>query len=113
MFLVSLPYAVLHGGYWAILAMVGVAYICCYTGKILVECLYEPDENGVPVRVRESYMDIAKVCFGETFGPPIVNVAQVIELLMTCILYIVLCGDLLVGTNLHIICENIGFLQFP
>ena len=41
MFIVSLPYTVLHGGYWAIVAMIGVAYICCYTGKILVDCLYE------------------------------------------------------------------------
>lgn len=97
MFLVSLPYAVLHGGYWAILAMIGIAYICCYTGKILVECLYEVNENGEVVRVRDSYMAIAKVGFGEQFGPMIVSTAQLIELLMTCILYIVLCGDLMVG----------------
>lgn len=42
-------------------------------------------------------MDIAKVGFGERFGPMIVNTAQLIELLMTCILYIVLCGDLMIG----------------
>lgn len=34
MFIVSLPFAVLRGGYWAIIAMVGIAYICCYTGKV-------------------------------------------------------------------------------
>lgn len=34
MFIVSLPFAVLRGGYWAILAMVGIAHICCYTGKV-------------------------------------------------------------------------------
>ncbi|KAK3856691.1 hypothetical protein Pcinc_036993, partial [Petrolisthes cinctipes] len=33
-------------GYWAIIAMVGIAYICCYTGKILVDCLYEDNEEG-------------------------------------------------------------------
>ena len=97
MFLVALPYAVLHGGYWAIIAMIGVAYICCYTGKILVECLYEVNENGELIRVRDSYMAIAKVGFGETYGPIIVITAQLIELLMTCILYIVLCGDLMIG----------------
>lgn len=36
MFIVSLPFAVLRGGYWAIIAMVGIAYICCYTGKVSV-----------------------------------------------------------------------------
>lgn len=99
MFIVSLPFAVLRGGYWAIAAMVGVAYICCYTGKILVECLYEFDKmSGRQVRVRDSYVAIAKTCFGKKYGARIVNVAQIIELLMTCILYVVVCGDLMIGT---------------
>ncbi|XP_037089238.1 LOW QUALITY PROTEIN: vesicular inhibitory amino acid transporter-like [Pollicipes pollicipes] len=97
MFIVSLPYTVLHGGYWAIVAMIGVAYICCYTGKILVDCLYEETPDGQLVRVRDSYVSIAKMCFGPRWGARIVNVAQLIELLMTCILYVVLCGDLLIG----------------
>lgn len=55
MFIVSLPFAVLRGGYWAIVAMVGIAHICCYTGKILVECLYEIDvTTGRRIRVRDS-----------------------------------------------------------
>ncbi|KAG5673493.1 hypothetical protein PVAND_003537 [Polypedilum vanderplanki] len=99
MFIVSLPFAVLRGGYWAILAMVGIAYICCYTGKILVQCLYEPDPaTGQPTRVRDSYVAIAKVCFGKKIGARIVSIAQIIELVMTCILYVVVCGDLMAGT---------------
>ena len=98
MFVVSLPYAVLHGGYWAITAMIGVSYICCYTGKILVDCLYVTDEEGRLVRVRDSYVSIADECFGRRVGGRMVNSAQLIELLMTCILYVVLCGDLMVGT---------------
>lgn len=99
MFIVSLPFAVLRGGYWAIAAMIGVAYICCYTGKILVDCLYEFDiQTGKQIRVRDSYVSIAKECFGRKYGARIVNIAQIIELLMTCILYVVVCGDLLVGT---------------
>lgn len=99
MFIVSLPFAVLRGGYWAIIAMVGIAYICCYTGKILVQCLYEPDpQTGEPVRVRDSYVAIAKVCFGKKIGARVVSIAQIIELLMTCILYVVVCGDLMAGS---------------
>lgn len=99
MFIVNLPFAVLRGGYWAIFAMVGIAYICCYTGKILVECLYEEDAvTGERVRVRDSYVSIARVCFGERFGGRAVMCAQMIELLMTCILYVVVCGDLMIGT---------------
>ena len=92
MFIVCLPYAVYHGGYWAIIAMVGISYICCYTGKILVECLYEDG-----VKVRYSYNDVADEVFGKKVGGRIVNAAQLIELAMTCILYVVLCGDLLIG----------------
>ncbi|KAK0091742.1 hypothetical protein PV326_002765 [Microctonus aethiopoides] len=99
MFIVSLPFAVLRGGYWAIAAMIGIAHICCYTGKILVECLYELDTTtGQRVRVRDSYVAIAKECFGPRWGARAVNVAQIIELLMTCILYVVVCGDLMIGT---------------
>lgn len=99
MFIVSLPFAVQRGGYWAIIAMVGIAHICCYTGKCLVKCLYEPDpQTGQMVRVRESYVSIAKVCFGAKYGARAVNIAQIIELLMTCILYVVVCGDLMAGT---------------
>jgi solute carrier family 32 (vesicular inhibitory amino acid transporter) len=99
MFIVSLPFAVLRGGYWAIIAMVGIAHICCYTGKILVQCLYEPDpRTGEPVRVRDSYVAIAKVCFGKKLGARVVSIAQIIELLMTCILYVVVCGDLMAGS---------------
>ncbi|KAF7996251.1 hypothetical protein HCN44_001883 [Aphidius gifuensis] len=98
MFIVSLPFAVLRGGYWAIAAMIGIAHICCYTGKILVECLYELDiATGQRIRVRDSYVSIAKECFGPRWGARAVNIAQIIELLMTCILYVVVCGDLMIG----------------
>ena len=97
MFIVSLPYGVYHGGYWGILAMIGIAHICCHTGKILVECLYEKDEEGKLVKVRYSYNEVAQECFGKAYGGKIINIAMLIELLMTCILYVVLCGDLLMG----------------
>lgn len=98
MFIVSFPYAVLQGGYWAIIAMVLVAYICCHTGKILVQCLYEEDEAGRRVRVRNSYVEVAEEVLGKAVGGKLVNCAQIIELLMTCILYVLLCGDLLDGS---------------
>lgn len=98
MFIVSLPFAVLHGGYWGVFSLVFVAYVCCHTGKILVDCLYEPNEQGQMVRVRSSYVMIAEAVMGEQYGGILVNIAQIIELVMTCILYVVLCGDLLIGS---------------
>ena len=98
MFIVSFPYTVHQGGYWALFAMCFVAIICCHTGKILVDCLYEDGKDGRLIRVHTSYGDIAEQVFGKRVGKPIVNVAQVIELLMTCILYVLLCGELLKGS---------------
>ena len=97
MFIVTFPYTVVEGGYWAMLAMVIVAYVCCYTGKILVECLYEENASGVKERVRQSYVEIAEAVWGKQVGGRIVNAAQLIELLMTCILYVLLCGQLMIG----------------
>lgn len=118
MFVVSLPFAIGSGGYWGFASMIIVAYICCYTGKILIDCLYDDDDDEMvdlfnekllPLRlmrskslrrhrIRNSYVDIATDVWGRRFGARIVNFAQNIELLMTCILYLVLCGDLFVGT---------------
>ena len=77
MFIVSFPYTVLQGGYWAVFAMVLVAYICCHTGNILVDCLYDLDPLGHKVRVRSSYVDIAAAVWGPRFGARIVHCAQV------------------------------------
>lgn len=64
-----------------------------------MQCLYEYDQTtGQMVRVRDSYVAIAKVCFGKKYGARAVSIAQIIELLMTCILYVVVCGDLMAGT---------------
>ncbi|KAK3091092.1 hypothetical protein FSP39_017053 [Pinctada imbricata] len=98
MFIVSFPYAVLQGGYWAIFAIIFVSYICCHTGKILVDCLYDEDKYGNVIRVHCSYVDVANHVWGSKLGGKIVNVAQIIELLMTCILYVLLCGELIHGS---------------
>ena len=97
MFIVTFPYAVYEGGYWAVVSMIVIAYVCCYTGKILVECLYDENERGEVVRVRDSYVAIAEAVWGPQIGGRIVNAAQLLELMMTCILYVLLCGDLMVG----------------
>ncbi|XP_032877944.1 vesicular inhibitory amino acid transporter-like [Amblyraja radiata] len=98
-FVLGLPYAALHSGYVGLLLITLAAVICCYTGKILIACLYEENEEGQLVRVRTSYEDIANACCEQLFpklGGKIVNFAQVAELIMTCILYLVVSGNLMV-----------------
>lgn len=62
MFVLGLPYAILHGGYLGLFLIIFAAVVCCYTGKILIACLYEENEDGEIVRVRDSYVDIANAC---------------------------------------------------
>ncbi|XP_077467292.1 vesicular inhibitory amino acid transporter-like [Stigmatopora argus] len=98
MFVLGLPYAILHGGYLGLFLIIFAAAVCCYTGKILIACLYEEDEDGVRVRVRDTYVDVANACCAPRFpslGGHVVNVAQIIELVMTCILYVVVSGNLM------------------
>ncbi|NXY01425.1 VIAAT protein, partial [Pteruthius melanotis] len=86
----GLPYAVLHSGYSGLLLIVLAAALCCYTGKILIACLYEENEDGQLIRVRDTYEDIANACckkLSPNLGGIVVNVTQVVELIMTCILY--------------------------
>uniref|UniRef100_A0A8D2L5E2 Vesicular inhibitory amino acid transporter n=1 Tax=Varanus komodoensis TaxID=61221 RepID=A0A8D2L5E2_VARKO len=93
-----LPYALLHSGYSGLLLIILAAVFCCYTGKILIACLYEENEDGQLVRVRGTYEDIANACCKKLFpklGGRVVNMTQVMELIMTCILYLVVSANLL------------------
>ena len=45
MFVLGLPYAILHGGYLGLFLIIFAAVVCCYTGKILIACLYEENES--------------------------------------------------------------------
>ncbi|KAK5982779.1 Vesicular inhibitory amino acid transporter [Trichostrongylus colubriformis] len=88
MFIVGLPIAVKVGGWWSVFAMMGVAYICYWTGILLIECLYEKDK-----KVRFSYREVAEF-YRPGFGKWVLA-AQLTELLSTCIIYLVLAADLL------------------
>ncbi|XP_058029870.1 vesicular inhibitory amino acid transporter-like [Ahaetulla prasina] len=97
-FVLGLPYALLHSGYSGLLLIILAAIFCCYTSKILIACLYEENEDGQLVRVRGTYEDIANACcrsFFPKLGGRVVNVTQITELIMTCILYLVISGNLL------------------
>lgn len=90
MFIVGLPFAVKVGGWVTVFALIFAAYVCYRTGLSLIDCLYE---NGI--KVRKSYREVAeKACPG--LGK-FVLIAQLTELASTCILYLVLAGDLLQG----------------
>ncbi|XP_025976046.2 vesicular inhibitory amino acid transporter-like [Dromaius novaehollandiae] len=97
-FVLGLPYAILHSGYSGLFLIILAAALCCYTGKILIACLYEENEDGQLMRVRDTYEDIANASCKKLFpklGGTVVSVTQMMELIMTCILYLVVSGNLL------------------
>ena len=55
----GIPYAISQGGYASVFAMVFVALLTNYTGKLVVDCLYAK-QRGVKVRVRQGYADLGK-----------------------------------------------------
>ncbi|XP_005154870.1 vesicular inhibitory amino acid transporter-like [Melopsittacus undulatus] len=104
-FVLGLPYALLHSGYSGLLLIILAAAICCYTGKILIACLYEENEDGQLIRVRDTYEDIANACcksLPPRLGGIVVNVTQVMELIMTCILYLIASANLLSYSFPHV-----------
>ncbi|XP_070706000.1 vesicular inhibitory amino acid transporter-like [Pempheris klunzingeri] len=105
-FVLGLPFALVQSGYVGLVLLVLSAWVCNHTGRILVACLYEEEQSGgvglvSKVRVRHSYQDIVEACCKGLWpnwpglGGWMVNVAQVIELLMTCTLYLVVSTSLL------------------
>ncbi|KAM3602668.1 uncharacterized protein V6R79_008520 [Siganus canaliculatus] len=105
-FVLGLPFALARSGYAGLFLLVLSAWVCNYTGRILVACLYEEEPSGssgsvAKVRVRHSYQDIVEACCTGLWpswprlAGCMVNVGQVTELLMTCTLYLVVSTSLL------------------
>uniref|UniRef100_A0A3B4HBT2 Vesicular inhibitory amino acid transporter n=1 Tax=Pundamilia nyererei TaxID=303518 RepID=A0A3B4HBT2_9CICH len=105
-FVLGLPFALVQSGYVGLVLLVLSAWVCNHTGRTLVSCLYEEEMSGgsgsvSKVRVRTSYQDIMEACCKGLWpnwsgvGGLMVNVAQVIELLMTCTLYLLVSTSLL------------------
>ncbi|KAK3736985.1 hypothetical protein QZH41_015627 [Actinostola sp. cb2023] len=94
--LLALPYVVQRGGVVAIAALVIVPFICYYTGKILIYCLYIKDNNDQKIRIRSNYKDMGEASWPR-YGGVFVVTMQVVELSLLASLYLVLCGSLLYG----------------
>ncbi|XP_028514878.1 vesicular inhibitory amino acid transporter [Exaiptasia diaphana] len=87
--LLALPYVIQRGGLVAIVGLAIVPFICYYTGKILIDCLYVKDSNNKKIRVRTNYKDMAGACWPR-YGGHLVFIIQVVELFLLASLYLVL-----------------------
>jgi len=90
--ILGVPYAVSQGGWAAIASIFIVAFMCCHTGKLLIECMYETSKKtGVRRRLRVNYPEVGEACLGPK-GYVLVSVIQSIEMFSAVIMYIVLLG---------------------
>ncbi|EDO29942.1 predicted protein [Nematostella vectensis] len=92
--ILALPFALSEGNGVALAALVVVPMVAFYTGKILIECLYDLKINGRIVRVRENYYGIAREIWPR-FGAHVVVASQLMSFCLLGSLYLVLMGDLL------------------
>ncbi|XP_048585872.1 vesicular inhibitory amino acid transporter [Nematostella vectensis] len=91
----GIPYAVSKGGYMALVAIVFIAVITNYTGKLIIECLYERPMNADGKRgrrLRKSYAALGQSCWKRK-GALLVCAAQVMQLTCACVLYLMLVTD--------------------
>ncbi|KAJ7353724.1 hypothetical protein OS493_032594 [Desmophyllum pertusum] len=91
----GVPFAVMQGGYMSLVAIVAISIITNYTGKLIIECLYEKpfnDQGTRGVRLRNSYAMIGQACW-KKYGSAVVCAAQMMQLACACVLYLLLLAD--------------------
>nr|QQY02486.1 vesicular inhibitory amino acid transporter [Cryptocotyle lingua] len=102
--ILGIPYACVHAGWVSIPVIILVSLICCYTGRLLGECLYIYPETDCPsyftsseqlsrrVRVRSTNACIAAdvLRYG---GRRFVSIAVIAELFGVIVLYLILLGQ--------------------
>lgn len=92
--ILGVPYAVRMGGWAAVAANAIVALLCCYTGKLLIECLYEKSKRtGQVKRVRVNYPEVGEAVW-PGWGNRIVSLVQFCEMFGGVISYLVLLGTI-------------------
>lgn len=92
--ILGVPYAVRMGGWAAVAANAIIAFLCCYTGKLLIECLYEKSKRtGQVKRVRVNYPEVGEAVWPR-WGNRIVSIVQFCEMFGGVISYLVLLGTI-------------------
>lgn len=105
--LLALPYVLEQGGLVALLSLIIVPVLCYYTGKLLIDCLYENTISGHKVRVRQTYMELGDNCW-PSYGGLMTVIVQVLQLVIAASSCIVLSASLLS----HVLASFVEFSQW-
>ena len=90
----ALPFAVAKGGIATIVSFVLLPFMFCYSGNILIECLYDNDKKRGKLRTRKNFKDLGEV-LSSKYGGLLTLAGQQLSVLLTSVSYLVICGSLL------------------
>ena len=93
----ALPYAIKRGGIAIMVAFLILPICSWYTGKLLVECLYDGDEKKKRVRTRSTFKELAEILLPK-YGGYVVTFFEQLCLFLGTVSYLVLCGSLMSHT---------------
>ena len=94
--ILAIPYSIASGGLISVALIPIIAIMCGYTGKLLIDCMYEHSvrRRRYKTRVRLDYIEIGQDYSNSDTGGRIIHILQVIDMLCVCILNINVLGAL-------------------
>lgn len=108
--ILGIPYAVQLGGWSAVATIFIIGLLTCYTGKLLIECMYETSaKSGIRRRLRVDFPEVAQAALG-TKGLISLNIMQNIVMFGGVVMYIILLGTVWADMTRNII--HIGIKEW-
>lgn len=89
--ILAMPFVIRLAGLWGVVIIIFIGFLGNYTGKILIDCLYETDATGKRRRVRQTYPEIGEA-FHPTYGVYMVHVANCFDQFSHCALFLIMIG---------------------
>ena len=89
--ILAMPFVVRLSGYWGIATIIIIGILGNYSGKKLINLLYEYADDGTRVRVRDTYVDIGEA-FWPGYGKYLVHFANFFEQFSHCALLLIMPG---------------------
>ena len=93
----ALPYAIKRGGIAIIAAFLILPLCSWYTGKLLIECLYDGDKNKKRVRTRSTFKELGDILLPK-YGGYVYTILVQMDFFLSSVSYLVLCGSLMSHT---------------
>eukprot|EP00794_Sanderia_malayensis_P003679 gene3679-4196_t len=96
MAILAMPFAVASGGIVSLAAIPVVGMMSGYSGKLLIDCMYEHSVRNPRSkrRIRLDYVDLGMDFINREIGGKVINALQLLDMLAACVLNINILGAL-------------------